>query len=37
MNPKKAFYLRAQKAAILRSPGVSVQETAKILQKARAG
>ena len=32
MNPKKAVYLRAQ-AAILRSSGVSVRETAKILQK----
>ena len=36
MNSKKAVYLRAQ-AAILRSSGVSVRETAKIVQKARAG
>ena len=34
MNPKKAVYLRAQ-AAILRSSGVSVRETAKILQKSK--
>jgi len=32
MNPKTAVYLKAQ-AAILRSSGVSVRETAKILQK----
>ena len=32
MNPKNAVYLRAQ-AAILGSSGVSVRETAKILQK----
>ena len=32
MNPKKAVYLRA-KAAILQSSGVSVRETAKMLQK----
>ena len=35
MNPKKAVYLRAQ-AAILRSSGVYVQETAKILQKSKS-
>ena len=35
MNPKKAVYLRAQ-AAILRSSEVSVQETAKILQKSKS-
>ena len=35
MNPKKAVYLRAQ-AAILRSSGVSVRETAKILQKSKS-
>ena len=35
VNPKKAVYLRAQ-AAILRSSGVSVRETAKILQKSKS-
>ena len=35
MSPKKAVYLRAQ-AAILRSSGVSVRETARILQKSKS-
>ena len=35
MNPKKAVYFRAQ-ATILRSSGVSVRETANILQKSKS-
>jgi len=35
MKPKKAIYLRAQ-AGILRSSGVSVRETGKILQKSKS-